>query len=299
METITKSKLHTEQTFETAIVYHLTSHGWTEGSAADFSRETCLDEKAIIDFLQTTQPKEWETIVQFYKDDAATQIIKRVLKEVDLKGSLEVMRHGITDSGVKFRLAYFQPDSKLNDDTLKLYASNKLYVTRQVKYSTKNENSIDLLLSLNGLPVATVELKNHFTGQDVNNAKRQFKYDRDPRELLFLFKKRAMVHFSVDTEEVYLTTKLDGNKTRFLPFNKGVNNGAGNPSNENGYRSAYLWEDIWEVNSWMNILGKFLHLQVEDVVIDKKKYPRESMIFPRYHQLMAVRKLGTHALQNG
>ncbi len=299
METITKNKLHTEQTFETAIVSHLSSHGWTEGSAADFSRETCLDEKAIIEFLQTTQPKEWETIVQFYRDDAATQIIKRLLKEIDLRGSLEVMRHGITDSGVKFRLAYFQPDSKLNDDTLKLYASNKLYVTRQVKYSTKNENSIDLLLSLNGLPVATVELKNHFTGQDVNNAKRQFKYDRDPRELLFLFKKRAMVHFSVDTEEVYLTTKLDGSKTRFLPFNKGVNNGAGNPINENGYRSAYLWEDIWEVNSWMNILGKFLHLQVEDVVIDKKKYQKESMIFPRYHQLMAVRKLGTHALQNG
>ncbi|HLG35227.1 MAG TPA: DEAD/DEAH box helicase family protein [Bacteroidia bacterium] len=299
METVTKNKLHTEQTFETAVVSHLSSNGWIEGSAANFSRELCLDEKAVLEFLQTTQAKEWETFVQFYKSDAETQLIKRLVKEIDLKGMLEVVRHGITDSGVKFKLAYFKPDSKLNEETIKLYASNKLYVTRQVKYSTKNENSIDLLLSLNGLPIATVELKNQFTGQDVTNAKRQFTYDRDPRELLFQFKKRALVHFSVDPDEVYLTTKLDGGKTRFLPFNKGLNNGAGNPLNENGYRAAYLWEEVWEKDSWMNIVGRFLHLQIEDVVIDKKKYQKESMIFPRYHQLRAVRKLGSHALQNG
>jgi type I restriction enzyme, R subunit len=299
MEPIAKNKLHTEQTFESAIIAHLTSHGWTEGNAANFSRETCFDEKAVLDFLKDSQADQWNNFTQFYKDDSETQLIKRLVKEIDLKGMLEVVRHGITDSGIKFKLAYFKPESKLNDETIRQYESNKLYVTRQVKYSTKNENSIDLLLSINGLPISTVELKNFFTGQDVTNAKRQFAYDRDPRELLFQFKKRALVHFSVDPDEVYLTTKLDGDKTRFLPFNKGVNNGAGNPVNENGYRAAYLWEEVWEKDSWMNIVGRFLHLQIEDVVIDKKKYQKESIIFPRYHQLRAVRRLGTHSLENG
>ena len=160
METINKNKIHTEQTFETAILQHLTANGWSEGLNTDFDRELALDTKAIIAFLQTSQPKEWEKLVQFYKADSETQIIKRLAKELELRGSLDVIRHGIIDSGIKFQLAYFQPDSNLNEETIALYAFNKLFVTRQVKYSTKNENSLDLLLSLNGLPVATVELKN-------------------------------------------------------------------------------------------------------------------------------------------
>lgn len=298
METINKNKIHTEQTFETAILQHLTANGWTEGLNTDFDRELALDPKAIIAFLQTSQPKEWEKLVQFYKADSETQIIKRLVKELDLRGSLDVIRHGIIDSGIKFQLAYFQPDSNLNEETIALYAFNKLFVTRQVKYSTKNENSLDLLLSLNGLPVATVELKNHFTGQDVNNAKTQFKFDRDPRELIFQFKKRALVHFSVDSDEVFITTKLDGDKTRFLPFNKGFNNGAGNPPSE-GYRTSYLWEEIWAKDSWMNILSRYLHLQVDEITIDGKVYPKEALIFPRYHQLQAVRRLSSHSLTNG
>lgn len=298
METINKNKIHTEQTFETAIIEHLCSNGWVEGVANDFDRELSFDAKSVLLFIQSTQPNEWEKLVQFYKGEAETQFVKRLFKELELRGSLDVIRHGITDSGIKFQLAYFQPDSQLNEETIKLYALNKLAVTRQVKYSLKNENSLDLVLSLNGLPVATVELKNHFTGQDVSNAKRQFKYDRDPRELIFQFKKRALVHFSVDSDEVYITTKLDGDKTRFLPFNKGYNNGAGNPPSE-GYRTAYLWESIWEKDSWMNILSRYLHLQVEEITIDGKIYKKEALIFPRYHQLQAVRRLSKHSLENG
>lgn len=295
---MSKNNIHTEHTFETAIIEHLTANGWYEGTASNHSRELAFDIPTILEFIKTSQPKQWDKLVTFYKDDSEPKFIQRLFRELDLRGSLDVIRHGITDSGVKFRLAYFQPDSKLNEETIALYNFNKLTVTRQVKYSTKNENSIDLLLSLNGLPVATVELKNHFTGQDVNNAKRQFKYDRDPRELLFQFKKRALVHFSVDSDEVFLTTKLDGEKTRFLPFNKGVNNGAGNPATE-GYRTAYLWEDIWAKDSWMNIISRYLHLQVEDITIDGKIYQKEALIFPRYHQLQAVRRLSASSLNNG
>jgi type I restriction enzyme, R subunit len=298
METINKNKIHTEQTFETVIIQHLCANGWTEGTNTDFDRELAFNAKSVLAFVQATQPKEWDKLVQFYKGETESQFIKRLFKELDLRGMLDVIRHGITDSGVKFQLAYFQPDSQLNEETIRLYELNRLEVTRQVKYSLKNENSLDLVLSLNGLPMATVELKNHFTGQDVNNAKTQFKYDRDPRELIFQFKKRALVHFSADSDEVFITTKLDGDKTRFLPFNKGYNNGAGNPPNE-GYRTAYLWESIWQKDSWMNILSRYLHLQVDEITIDGKLYKKEALIFPRYHQLQAVRRLSKHSLENG
>ena len=291
-------KIHTEQTFETAIIEHLCANGWTEGRNTDFDRALAFDPKTVLAFVQATQPKEWHKLVQFYKGETESQFVKRLFKELDLRGSLDVIRHGITDSGVKFQLAYFQPDSQLNEETIRLYDLNRLTVTRQVKYSLKNENSLDLVLSLNGLSVATVELKNHFTGQDVTNAKNQFKYDRDPRELIFQFKKRALVHFTVDSDEVYITTKLDGDKTRFLPFNKGFNNGAGNPPSE-GYRTSYLWENIWEKDSWMNILSRYLHLQIDEITIDGKLYKKEALIFPRYHQLQAVRRLSKHSLDNG
>lgn len=298
METISKNKIHTEQTFETAIIQHLCANGWTEGTNSDFDRELVFNPKSVLTFVQATQTKEWDKLTQFYKGETESQFVKRLFKELELRGMLDVIRHGITDSGVKFQLAFFQPDSQLNEETIRLYDLNKLEITRQVKYSLKNENSLDLLLSLNGLPVATVELKNHFTGQDVTNAKQQFKYDRDPRELIFQFKKRALVHFTADSDEVYITTKLDGDKTRFLPFNKGYNNGAGNPPTE-GYRTAYLWETIWQKDSWMNILSRYLHLQIDEITIDGKLYKKEALIFPRYHQLQAVRKLSKHSLDNG
>ncbi|MDQ3194694.1 MAG: DEAD/DEAH box helicase family protein, partial [Bacteroidota bacterium] len=255
---------------------------------------------AVLDFIQASQPKEWNKLKSYYKEDAESKFIQRLFKELDLRGLLDVIRHGVTDSGIKFKLAYFKPDSNLNPETTEQYKKNKFYVTRQVYFSSKSKKSIDLLLSLNGLPVATIELKNHFTGQAVAEAMEQYKTSRDPKELLFQFKKRAIVHFTVDPDEVYLTTKLDSFSTKFLPFNKGYKDGAGNPpvKDYKSYRTSYFWEETLSVDSWMEILGRYVHLQKEVYVSDGKEYIKESMIFPRYHQLDAVRKLTANA-KNG
>ncbi|HEY5536238.1 MAG TPA: type I restriction endonuclease [Ignavibacteria bacterium] len=291
--------IHTEATFESAIIAHLCNNGWRQGDSNDFNKDLAFDKKAVLNFVKASQPSEWKRMTEYYKEEAEEKFVQRLFKELDLRGMLDVIRHGITDSGIKFKLAYFKPDSKLNPETLIQYQCNVLYVTRQVHFSTKNNKSIDLLLSLNGLPVATVELKNHFTGQTVNEAFEQYKTSRDPRELLFQFKKRALVHFTVDPDEVYLTTKLEYLNTKFLPFNKGFKNGAGNPPNGYGYKSAYFWENILQVDSWLEIIGRFLHLQKEKYIIDGKEYTKETMIFPRYHQIDSVRKLTTDAKING
>lgn len=293
--------IHTEQTFESAIIENLSSNGWFEGNSNNFSSEIALDKKAILEFIQTSQQKEWELLKSYYKEEVENKFIQRLFKELDLRGMLDVIRHGITDSGVKFKMAYFKPDSGLNPDTLKQYSLNKHYITRQVQFSTTNNKSIDLLLSLNGLPVATIELKNHFTGQRVSDAIEQYKSSRDPKELLFQFKKRAIVHFTVDPDEVYFTTKLESSGTRFFPFNKGYNNGAGNPpvKEYTTYRSAYFWEEILSVDSWSEIIGRYVHLQKEEYTVEGKKYYKESMLFPRFHQLDVVRKLIANSKAQG
>lgn len=292
----------TENTFESAIVDSLVkSGGYSEGKAQDFSRELAMFKYEVIHFLQSSQPLQWKKSEAVHGDDTHNRIVQRLFKELDLRGTLDVLRNGFTDYGVRYQMAYFKPETGLNKETIQLYEKNQLTVTRQLKYSTKNENSVDLLLSLNGLPIATVELKNHFTGQSVKDAQRQFKEDRDPRELLFQFKKRALVHFAVDPDEVYMTTKLDGPATRYLPFNLGYDNGAGNPPNPKGYKTYYLWEYVWNKNSWMDIIGRFLHLQIEEVEdkITGKVFKKEKLIFPRFHQLDAVRKIAHDAKEFG
>lgn len=296
---MSQSRIHTENTFETAIVEHLYENGWTLGAAGDFDKDLALDKRAVLDFVQTTQNAEWTRLTTFYKTDAEAKFFQRLNKELDLRGMLDVVRHGITDSGIKFKLAFFKPDSGLNPETIKRYESNKLYVTRQVYFSKQNTQSIDLLLSLNGLPLATCELKNNFTGQNFQHAINQYKNDRDPRELLFQAKKRALVHFALDSDEVHLTTKLDGSKTRFLPFNKGDDYGAGNPPNANGYKTAYFWEEILQPDSFLEIIGRFVHLQRDSYRIDGKLYSKETMIFPRYHQIDVVRKLAADTRAGG
>ncbi len=295
------NSIHTEATFESAIVGHLTENGWHLGNDSDFSRELALDADAVIVFIKSSQPKEWERLETYYRNDTENKFIQRLCKELDLRGMLDVVRHGFTDSGIKFKLAYFKPDSGLNPETQHLYNCNKLSVTRQVHFSTKNNKSIDLLLSLNGLPIATVELKNHFTGQTVKDAKVQYQTDRDPKELLFTFKKRALVHFTVDPDEIHLTTKLEAKNTYFLPFNKGYKNGAGNPPSENyqSYKTAYFWEEVLQIDSWLEILGRFVHIEKKKIKVESKEYTKESLLFPRYHQLDAVRKIGYHAKNSG
>ncbi len=289
-----------EAAFEAAIVAALTSGGgYTEGQAASYNRELALDPDAVLAFIAATQPDAWAKLSGIHGASVADKFTQRLVKELDNRGMLDVLRHGIIDYGVRFHLAYFKPASGLNPETLALYNQNRLTVTRQVHYSLKNNNSIDLLLSLNGLPVATVELKNQFTGQSAAHAKWQYITSRDPNELLFQFKKRALVHFAVDTAEVWMTTRLAGDKTRYLPFNQGFGKGAGNPINPSGYQTAYLWEQIWAKDSWLEIIGRFIHLQKEEVGTGGSKLKKETLIFPRYHQLEAVRRLTAHAREHG
>src|SRR5690606_27580741 len=169
---------------------------------------------------------------------------QRLIKEMDLRGSLDVLRNGFTDYGIRFQMAYFKPASGLNPDALTLYNQNELKIYRQVYFSSKNKKSVDIVLSINGIPVATAELKNQFTGQNITHAINQYETTRDNREWLFAFKKRCLVHFAVDQDEVYMCTKLEGKNTYWLPFNKGFQHGKGNPPNKDGYRTSYLWENI-------------------------------------------------------
>lgn len=288
-----------EKAFEGEIEQSLIDGGYVKGDPTAFDRTLALDSIALFKFIKDTQKSTWDDLVAIHGAEAERKFLYRLNHELDERGLLDCLRHGVTDYGKKFALAYFKPVSKLNPETQKLYDKNILAVTRQVHYSTKDESSIDMVLSVNGLPVATIELKNPFTGQNVNDAKRQYAYNRDERELLFQFKKRALVHFAVDTDVIYMTTRIQGRKTRYLPFNKGYNKGAGNPTNPSGHKTAYLWEAILAKDSWMDILGRFLHLEVEERAFEGRKIKIETMIFPRYHQLDSVRKLSADSLASG
>ncbi len=285
---------HTEKGFEQAIEHHLTSvGGYRQGHPTAFDATLGLTPAEIVAFLKNSQPKAWERLEGFYAADVEAKVVQLVAKSLDQRGTLDVLRHGITDRGVSLRLAYFRPATTMNAETLALYGKNILTITRQVHYSVKEpEKSIDVVLSLNGLPVATVELKNPFTGQNVGHAKRQYQYDRDPREVLLRFKTRALVHFAVDPDLVYMTTCLAGGGTRFLPFNVGDAGGAGNPlNNTTGWRTAYLWEDVLTRDSWLDVLARFIHIEGREEEREGQTIRKESVIFPRYHQLTAVRKL--------
>jgi type I restriction enzyme R subunit len=205
---------------------------------------------------------------------------------------------GATASCSEWR--YFAPASGLNPDTMARYQANRLSVTRQLHYSANEaDKSLDLVLSLNGLPIATLELKNPLTGQTWRNAVTQYKKDRNPNDLIFQFGKRALVHFAVDPDEVYMTTRLAGKATYFLPFNRGRDGGAGNPDNRKGYSTSYLWEQVLQRDSLLDILHRFMHLEEKEKESNGRKYTQKTMIFPRYHQLDAVRKMVTDAREIG
>ena len=285
---------HTESTFEAAIELSLTkSGGYTTGTSDAFDTERCIDPATFVAFIRETQPAEWEYLENLQKGQAADTLLSDLCRALDSEheGCLSVLRHGFKCFGKLFRAAYFAPASGMNPDTEHLYAANRLTITRQLRYSARHENTIDVVLGLNGIPVATAELKNPMTGQTWRDAVRQYRQDRDPADLLLQFKKRALVHFAVDPDEVYMATRLAGSKTRFLPFNRGCAGGAGNPENPDGWKTAYLWEEVLERDSLLDILARFVHLQVEEKRLGSKKIRRETMIFPRYHQLDCVRKL--------
>ncbi len=298
-----------EKRFEEDIEQWLLIYGgYTKGDQKTYDRKKALDLPKLVEFIQATQPKAWERYVYTYKADAENKLFKRFTEEVELNGLLHVLRRGITDHGIRLRVAAFPQESTLNPEVVKNYEANILTVTRQFKYSTANENSIDMVLSLNGIPIVALELKDQFTGQNVDNAKKQFTYNRDPRELCFQFNKRFLVCFAVDLDEVEMTTKLERGNTVFLPFNQGSSGsgkvgGAGNPKNVEGYPVSYLWEQVLKKDSLMDLLRRYLHLdqKVEKVVKNGKETRKreEKLIFPRYHQLDSVRYLLGDARANG
>ncbi len=293
--------IHTEASFEAAVEHSLTTAGgYAKLPAAGYDAATALFPQEVLAFWQATQPTAWASSAKIHGPQAAAKLLQRLGKELDLRGPLDVLRHGITDMGVKYALAYFRPETALNPDTERLYGLNRPGLTRQLYYSTHNRKSLDVVLSLNGLPLVTMELKNPLTHQTLAHAEHQYRHDRDPQELLFQFRKRSLVHFALDPDAATMTTQLAGPGTRFLPFNQGHRHGAGNPPNPNGYRTAYLWEDVLAKDSLLDIVGRFLHVETEKIrTADAKITEKHRLIFPRYHQLEAVRRLAGHARQHG
>lgn len=287
-----------ERNFEEEIEYCLTNTGpkatrYISGNPSDYNRKLAMDSKAVIAFIEDTQPDKWEDLCKRHGVNVEESFLKRLNDELNLRGMLDVLRHGVTDLGVSVRLAYFRPGSGINRSLGIQYSKNVLQITRQVKYSLINENSVDSVIFLNGLPIVTIELKNPLTGQTYKNAIAQYQNDRNPREILFSFKKRALVHFAVDTEEAWMTTKLQKLDTFFLPFNRGHNKGAGNPPVENDYRTSYLWKDVFQKDSLLDIIQRFIQIKKDE------ETGKEKLIFPRYHQLDVVRELVKEVYNNG
>ena len=304
LKTLTENSMHKEIDFENAIEHMLiTSGGYHKGDAKGYDPERALFPDDIIGFIKQTQPKFWERITQLDAAKASTMLIDSLTKELHAKGALSILREGFKCVGKTVRLAFFSPNTGLDPAAAQRFGQNRLTIVRQVK--TKTCAIPDIVLAVNGLPVATLELKNPMsaTRWTVENAKYQYRFERDPKDPLFAFKERCLVHFAVDTELVYMTTKLEGKDTFFLPFNLGENQGAGNPLAYGDVRTSYLWRQVLTRDSLMDILARFIHLDVEEksVVTHKgiKRIRKEKMIFPRYHQLAAVRKLTDHAKANG
>ena len=302
---MSSSSLHKEASFEDAIEAHLVGNGWKQGSADGYRAGLALDTAELFTFIGATQANEWERLIGLHGDAGTAQrkFAERLAAEVTLRGTVDVLRRGVRDLGVTIRLAYFRPAHEITPDLLVQYEANRCTVTRQVHYSESDASkSLDLVLFINGLPVATAELKNPLTGQDVHHAIRQYRRDRKPTETLFA--KRAVVHFAVDPDEVYLTTRLEGERTRFLPFNQGsggpgASGGAGNPVPSSGYKTGYLWEQVWQRDAWLDLLARYVHVETDGTGKARKPVGSRLTIFPRFHQWHAVRTLTAHAAAYG
>jgi type I restriction enzyme R subunit len=289
---------HNEWAFESAVEAHLLANGWLKGVTETFHRELAVDAGQVAAFISETQPDLWAEFQKQQGKSLENTLLDWLVKALNDQGTLHVLRHGFKFYGKLVRLAYFKPSHGMNPELLEKYGKNCLVVTRQLKMDPKSEKSVDMVLLLNGLPIVTVELKNPLTNQNVNHSIQQYR-DRDPTLPLFQFKKRALVHFAVDPDVAYMSTKLDGKNTNFLPFNKGSANGAGNPPTVSGHRTAYLWEEVWQRDSFLDIIGRFMHLTSEEKQVAGKVVTKETVIFPRYHQLDAVRKMEAAAREEG
>ncbi len=298
------STLHREIHFEDEICGHLAGHGWlyVPGDSAGYDREAALFPTDVVAWLEETQRAAWQTLVKNHGARSGEVVLRRLREALNQRGTLDVLRHGIELVGLRqpLAMAQFQPALAMNAELLAKYRANRLRVVRQVRYSLHNEYALDLVFFLNGIPVATCELKSDFT-QSVADAVDQYRFDRDPKpkgqsaaEPLLGFPHGALVHFAVSNSEAMMATQLKGTETRFLPFNRGDHGAAGNPVDaRGGHRTAYLWEEVWARSSWLEILGRYMVTQK-----DQRKQITK-IIFPRYHQLDATRKLLAAVLAEG
>ena len=246
--------------------YLLNYGGYEKGNMDSYDKEKAIDMETFLRFIKTSQPKEWERYEKIYREKSEEAIYKRFDESVRMHGLLNVLRDGVTDRGIRFKFAFFKPESSLNQKVIDNYKSNILTSTRQFYYSRQNRNSIDMVLSLNGIPIVALELKNQLTGQTVDNGKSQFIENRNPREKCFNFNTRFLVYFALDHYEVEMTTELKGRDTFFLPFNQGSHGagnvgGKGNPANLDGYATSYLWEKVLEKDTLLDIIQRFMHLE--------------------------------------
>lgn len=303
---------HSETAFEKAILADLVAAGgYAELAHTDFDESVALFPAEVTGFIRASQPNRWAQLEAILKERTDATVIDSLAKELATKGTLHILRHGFRCYGRTLNLAYFRPNTSMNPEAEARYRANRLGVAKEVGFTShlkrpdgQNQRCrIDLTLSVNGLPVVTIELKNPQTGQRAADAMEQYKTDRDERDLLFRFKERALVHFAVDPDEAWMTTRLRGKETLFLPFNKSDGHGSGNPVVEGTWKTHYLWDEVLTADSLLDILQRFMHLDVSErkVVTPNgvKTHRRETMIFPRYHQLDAVRNLVGHARANG
>ena len=300
-----------EKRFEEDIESFLLSPlgGYTKGTQKTYDLDKAIDMATLITFITNTQPKEWVRQVKRDGDEAEKKLYRALQTNIDSVGLIKTLRQGITDRGIRFKLVFFRPETELNADVIARYNANIITSTRQFRYSSQNKNTIDMVLSVNGIPVVAIELKNQLKGQDVNNSKKQWMYDRDPKEAIFGFNNRILVYFAVDLYEVAMATHLRGKDTFFLPFNQGSNGagevgGAGNPvGTGEGYITSYLWEQVLQKDSLLDILQRYIHLSIEESTkkVNGKRVKQESrkIIFPRYHQLDVVSKLTADVKANG
>jgi type I restriction enzyme R subunit len=290
-----------ERKFEGAIeAWLLEQGGYAKGDPRTFDRTLGLDPGEVIAFVLETQPDAWRELAARHGGEttARESFLKRLAAELDERGTVDVLRHGVKDLGVEIRLAYFRPAHGLTPDLVERYEANRLTLVRQLAYSADETKTVDLALLLNGIPVATAELKNPLTGQDVEHAKAQYRRDRDPANVTLA--RRAVVHFAVDPDEVAMSTRLAGEATQFLPFNRGSEEGgAGNPYNPDGHRTAYLWERVWERDAWLDLLARFVHVVRPEKGSAAQRRAGTRIVFPRFHQWDAVLELEAHAREHG
>jgi len=288
-----------EKSFQSLIKEHLINeNGYVESFNTGYDTNYAIDTNMLFSFLEKTQEKSMNRLREIYKTNYQPKVLANLDRELRTRGSIDVIKHGIKDFGVKLNLAYFKPPTNLNPDQFILYKQNILSVTEELVIAENMR--IDLVIFLNGIPIITMELKNSFSGQTYKNAIKQYKEDRDKSHQLFRFKERSIVNFAMDTDEAYMTTKLNGKNTVFLPFNKGNNGSAGNPTVEDKLKTHYIWEEVLQKDSLLEILHKFTYVQrKEDTLDNGDVVVKEAVIFPRYHQLDVVRSVLSHVKHNG